>query len=230
MRSVADPVSSKAPCELVWIDAVQPVPAPVPVIKRFFDIFCAVLLLFAALPVLVCIAIAIWMESGGPVLFGHLRVGRGNRHFRLWKFRTMVLDAEETLRRHLRANPALAHEWARTHKLKKDPRVTRMGRFLRRTSLDELPQLVNVLRGDMSMVGPRPIVQEEIGKYGRGFILYQQVRPGLTGLWQVSGRNDTNYRRRVELDCEYIRCWSLGQDVVLLLKTVPVVLVGKGAY
>ena len=148
----------------------------------------------------VLIALAIAIDSRGPVFFAHRRVGEARRTFRLWKFRSMVRDADALLERYLRQHPERASEWERTHKLKDDPRVTRVGRFLRKTSLDELPQLWNVLRGDMSMVGPRPIVAAEIAKYGPAFGLYSQVLPGLTGLWQVSGRNDTHYGRRVELD------------------------------
>lgn len=142
----------------------------------------------------------------------------------------MAANADAVLDSHLRQHPEHSDEWRRTHKLKNDPRVTRVGRLLRRSSLDELPQLWNVLRGDMSMVGPRPIVQDEIPKYGANFALYSQVLPGLTGLWQVSGRNDTSYRKRVALDAEYIRHWSFWMDAAVLLKTVRVVLLGHGAY
>jgi lipopolysaccharide/colanic/teichoic acid biosynthesis glycosyltransferase len=142
----------------------------------------------------------------------------------------MVGDADALLERYLRQRPERASEWDRTHKLKDDPRVTRVGRFLRKTSLDELPQLWNVLRGDMSMVGPRPIVAAEAAKYGPAFGLYTQVLPGLTGLWQVSGRNDTQYSRRVELDCHYIRNWSAARDLAILFRTAGVIVRGRGAY
>ncbi len=198
--------------------------------KRVFDVIFALLLGLIALPVGLLIAAAIAIDSPGPVFFVHSRIGRGNRRFRLWKFRSMVTDADEVLERHLKAHPGLALEWRRSHKLRSDPRVTRVGRLLRKTSLDELPQLWNVLRGDMSMVGPRPIVQAEISKYGPAFALYSQVLPGLTGLWQVSGRNDTTYRERVELDSRYIRNWTAATDLGVLLKTVKVVLGGRGAY
>jgi lipopolysaccharide/colanic/teichoic acid biosynthesis glycosyltransferase len=157
-------------------------------------------------------------------------VGKGRRAFRLWKFRSMSVDAGARLAECLAANPERDREWARTRKLRADPRVTRVGRFLRRTSLDELPQLWNVLRGDMSLIGPRPIVSQEASKYGVGFALYSQVLPGLTGLWQVSGRNDTHYGRRVELDCQYIRNWTVALDLKILLKTAAVVARGRGAY
>ena len=187
-------------------------------------------LLLPALPVGLLIAAAIMLDSKGPVFFAHTRIGKGRRTFRVWKFRTMRENAQELLERYLAENPEQALEWESTHKLKDDPRVTRVGRILRRTSLDELPQLWNVLRGEMSMVGPRPIVAGELPKYGPAFTLYSHVKPGLTGLWQVSGRNDTSYRRRVELDSEYIRNWTPELDLRLLARTVRVVLAGKGAY
>ncbi len=199
-------------------------------IKRIFDILFTLALALAALPLGALIALAIVLDSRGGVLFAHTRVGKGGKPFRIWKFRSMIAGSDEVLARYLERNPALVEEWKLTHKLKDDPRVTRVGRLLRKTSLDELPQVWNVLRGDMSMVGPRPIVSEESAKYGPAFALYTQVRPGLTGLWQVSGRNDTNYKRRVSLDCQYIRNWSLWLDAKILLKTVRVVLGGRGAY
>jgi lipopolysaccharide/colanic/teichoic acid biosynthesis glycosyltransferase len=195
-----------------------------------FDITIAVLAAIAALPVALLIALAIVLESGGPALFGHTRIGRGRKPFRVWKFRTMIVDGDEILQRHFAENPAAALEWDLTHKLKADPRITRVGRLLRRTSLDELPQIWNVLRGDMSIVGPRPIVEAEVPKYGPAFRLYTHVAPGLTGLWQVSGRNDTSYHRRVELDTEYIRRWTPALDLKLVMRTVKVVLAGRGAY
>jgi Undecaprenyl-phosphate galactose phosphotransferase WbaP len=198
--------------------------------KRVFDLVLVALLGLLALLPGVLIALAIAIDSRGPVFFAHRRVGEARRTFRLWKFRSMVRDADALLKRYLRQHPGRASEWERTHKLKDDPRVTRVGRFLRKTSLDELPQLWNVLRGDMSMVGPRPIVAAEIAKYGPAFGLYSQVLPGLTGLWQVSGRNDTQYSRRVELDCHYIRNWSAPRDLEILFKTAGVIVRGRGAY
>ena len=199
-------------------------------LKRAMDMTLASVMFLLALPLLALVGIAIFLESGGPVLFAHERIGRGNSRFRLWKFRTMVVDGDELLARHLEENPDAADEWASSRKLRQDPRITRMGRFLRRTSLDELPQLWNVLRGEMSLTGPRPIVESEIRHYGAAFPLYTLAKPGLTGLWQVSGRNDTSYRRRVELDSAYVRHWSLGLDLHLLVRTLGVVLGGKGAY
>jgi Undecaprenyl-phosphate galactose phosphotransferase WbaP len=201
---------------------------------RLFKRICDLLLVAVVGPLALVpgllIALAIAIDSRGPVFFAHRRVGEARRAFRLWKFRSMVRDADALLERYLRQHPERASEWERTHKLKDDPRVTRVGRFLRKTSLDELPQLWNVLRGDMSMVGPRPIVAAEIAKYGPAFGLYAQVLPGLTGLWQVSGRNDTHYSRRVELDCHYIRNWSAARDLEILFKTAGVIVRGRGAY
>ncbi len=195
-----------------------------------FDIVTALVLLVLAIPIAVATAVAIRVETRGPVLFVHTRIGRHGRRFRLWKFRSMVVDADWTLTHYLAQHPERRAEWAATHKLKDDPRVTRVGRVLRRSSLDELPQLWNVLRGDMSMIGPRPIVEAETAKYGEALALYLEVLPGLTGLWQVSGRTDTSYQHRIQLDTEYIRNWSLGMDLMVLLQTVRVVLLGHGAY
>jgi Undecaprenyl-phosphate galactose phosphotransferase WbaP len=198
--------------------------------KRASDVLLVLLALPLALPAGILIALAILAESGGPVFFAHQRVGRGRRCFDLWKFRSMIPDSSELLAGYLAGNAELALEWELTHKLRNDPRVTRVGSFLRRTSLDELPQLWNVLRGDMSFVGPRPIVESEVAKYGSAYALYSQVVPGLTGLWQVSGRNDTSYRCRVEIESRYVRHWTVALDFLILLRTIPVVLTGKGAY
>jgi Undecaprenyl-phosphate galactose phosphotransferase WbaP len=199
-------------------------------IKRVFDVAVALFLIILAFPFALAIALAIVLETPGPVFFAHMRVGKNHRRFRLWKLRSMVVDADAALERHLERHPEHFSEWRNTHKLKDDPRVTQVGRLLRRSSLDELPQLWNVLRGDMSMAGPRPIVEEEMEKYGPALSLYSQVLPGLTGLWQVSGRNDTSYRARVDLNTRYILNWTIWMDVVVLLKTVRVVLLGHGAY
>jgi lipopolysaccharide/colanic/teichoic acid biosynthesis glycosyltransferase len=150
--------------------------------------------------------------------------------FACYKFRTMVPDADHVLRKLLEDNPLLQAEWVRDHKLRHDPRVTGLGRFLRRTSLDELPQLLNVLRGEMSLVGPRPVVREELLRYGKNVGTYLAARPGITGLWQVTGRNDTDYRRRVVLDTYYVRNQNLALDLYILAKTTGVVLSGNGAY
>lgn len=199
-------------------------------IKRIFDVLFAALLMVLALPFGLLIALAIVLETRGPAFFSHNRIGKGGRCFRLWKFRSMVVNSDLVLAKHLEQNPGLLAEWLETHKLKNDLRVTRVGRLLRRSSLDELPQLWNVLRGDMSMVGPRPIVEDETAKYGPALALYLQVLPGLTGLWQVSGRSQTSYRQRTALDSQYIQNWTIRTDVLVLLRTVRVVLFGHGAY
>lgn len=198
--------------------------------KRAFDIVVAFVLSVHAFPLGILIALAIVIDSRGPVFFRHTRIGKGNRRFRIWKFRSMVVNADDVLESYLEEHPERRAEWERGHKLRNDPRVTRVGRLLRRTSLDELPQLWSVLTGDMSMIGPRPIVEEEIPKYGEAYELYRQVPPGLTGLWQVSGRSDTTYPQRTELDSRYIREWSPWLDVKIILRTVLVVLGRRGAY
>jgi len=198
--------------------------------KRALDVACTMALAFIALPLSAIIAALIKLDSRGPVFYRHSRIGRDGRRIKIWKFRTMTPDANGLLEWHLRAHPEMAAEWRRNHKLRRDPRVTCLGRFLRRTSLDELPQLLNVLRGDMSLVGPRPIVTEEIEKYSDAYRVYTRVRPGLTGLWQVSGRNDASYDERVALDTYYVRNWSPWLDAYLLARTVTAVLARAGAY
>lgn len=182
------------------------------------------------LPLIVIIAILIRMDSPGPIFYRQTRLGQGGKPFKAWKFRTMVKDADQSLQRYLEQHPELQQAWETDRKLRYDPRVTRVGRFLRRTSLDELPQLWNILRGEMSLVGPRPIVDEEIPRYGDKYGLYTKVIPGLTGLWQVSGRNNITYAERVGLDAYYVRNWSVWLDVYILLRTVWVVVTGEGAY
>lgn len=199
------------------------------VIKRFVDVIGAIVLGLVFMPLIVVIVFML-RKNGGPVIYVHRRVGRGGRMFPCLKFRTMVPDADQALRALLERNPELQAEWVRDHKLRHDPRVTRLGRFLRRTSLDELPQLVNVLRGEMSLVGPRPVVREELLRYGKNVGTYLAARPGITGLWQVTGRNDTDYRRRVVLDTYYVRNQNLFLDLYILAKTTGVVLGGNGAY
>jgi Undecaprenyl-phosphate galactose phosphotransferase WbaP len=176
------------------------------------------------------LAILIKLSSAGPVFYGQRRCGLAGEPFTAWKFRSMVANANQVLEQHLASDPGLREEWRRSHKLRSDPRITRLGLILRRTSLDELPQLWNVLCGQMSLVGPRPIVTEEIPRYGDGIGLYKKVRPGLTGLWQVSGRNNVSYEQRVNFDLYYVRNWSLWLDVYVLARTVKVVLLGDGAF
>ena len=198
--------------------------------KRAADITVALIVLVFAAPLLVGIAFAIKAQDGGPVFFRHTRCGRNGAAFGLWKFRTMHVDAAERLTALLADDPHAEAEWVRTRKLRRDPRVTRLGRFLRRSSLDELPQLLNILRGDMSIVGPRPVMAEELSRYGVLAPLMTAARPGVTGLWQVSGRNDLDFDARIALDADYVRRWSLGRDASILLRTVPVVILAKGAY
>jgi Undecaprenyl-phosphate galactose phosphotransferase WbaP len=198
--------------------------------KRLLDLTLTILGGICILPLLALIALWIRWDSRGPALYGHRRIGFGGQRFRAWKFRSMIENADQVLQAHLERNPELREEWERDHKLRNDPRLTRAGRFLRRTSLDELPQLWNVLRGEMSLVGPRPIVQEEVPRYGDSFDLYTRVKSGLTGLWQVSGRNDTSYDERVRLDTFYVRNWSVWLDLCILFRTIGIVLLRKGAY
>jgi exopolysaccharide production protein ExoY len=181
-------------------------------------------------PLFVMIVALIKLSDGGPVFFGHLRVGHNSRSFRCLKFRTMVPDAENVLRLHLLASPEAAREWCETRKLKRDPRVTALGAVLRQLSIDELPQLINVLRGEMSIVGPRPVVTDEIEVYGEDVVFYFRARPGLTGAWQINGRNDVSYERRVALDRHYVESWSLWTDIVIILKTIPAVVSTRGSY
>ena len=200
------------------------------VVSRCLDIAVALLALIFIIPLLATIAIAIKLSDGGPVLFSHRRIGRDGRPFGCLKFRSMVVDSEERLARLLAVDESARQEWLLDHKLRNDPRVTPLGSFLRRSSLDELPQLFNVLCGEMSIVGPRPIVQAEVARYGRRFASYCAVRPGITGLWQISGRNDVSYRRRVACDVVYARRKSLSRDVFIIVWTVPAVLKGQGSY
>lgn len=198
--------------------------------KRLFDLVCCALGIAVVIPLTVIFAILIKISSPGPVFYSQERIGRNGKPFRAWKFRSMIKDADAALKVYLAEHPELLEEWERDHKLRDDPRVTFVGRILRKTSLDELPQIWNVMRGEMSLVGPRPIVHAEIAKYRDLFDLYAQVRPGISGLWQVSGRNDTTYDERVNLDAAYVRNWSIWLDAWILIRTVRVVILGKGAY
>ncbi|HEY4032080.1 MAG TPA: sugar transferase [Caulobacteraceae bacterium] len=198
--------------------------------NRGMNVSVAVLALLFFLPVMILVALAIWCQDRGPVFFAHRRIGRDGRKFPCLKFRSMAIDAQERLQDLLASDPQARLEWERDHKLRNDPRVTRLGEFLRKSSLDELPQLLNVIRGEMDLVGPRPIVDGEVCKYGSRFKHYCAVNPGITGLWQVSGRNDTSYRSRVAMDCVYAKSKSLPLDLWILVATVPAVLLRKGSY
>lgn len=191
--------------------------------KQLVDFVIAICLLPIIAPVIAVLYVLTRLD-GGPGFFGHKRVGKNNVEFRCWKIRTMVPDAEAVLQRHLSENPAAAAEWASDYKLKNDPRITPIGRFLRQTSLDELPQIWNVLRGEMSFVGPRPVTRKEIEKY-RGYEwCYMSVKPGITGIWQISGRNDVDYDQRVQMDVDYVTSRSLIGDMLIMVRTVGSVL------
>lgn len=198
-------------------------------VKRLFDIFVSLFILIAAAPLLVWIAVRI-KAAGGAIFFGHKRQGQFNRPFYCYKFRTMAPNADQLLQDLLVRDPAARAEWERDFKLKNDPRVTSIGGFLRRTSLDELPQVWNVLKGDMSLVGPRPVVEAELARYGNQVDYYFEAKPGITGLWQISGRNDISYDSRVFLDAWYVKNWSLFNDIVILFRTVGVIFRKDGAY
>lgn len=198
-------------------------------IKRLVDIIGVAFLATIFSPIFLAAAIGAAI-NGQAVLFRHQRVGRDGKLFDCLKFQTMVPNAEEVLRHLLASDPELRAEWEQNHKLKDDPRVRPLGQFLRSTSLDELPQLWNVLKGDMSLVGPRPVTREELLRYGRNQVVYMLVRPGITGLWQVSGRNNVEYRKRVAMDVVYVRNQSLLLDIWILLKTVVVVVTRHGAF
>lgn len=193
--------------------------------KRAIDMVIALGTLIISSPIILATMIIIYIRMGRPIFFAHDRVGFDGRTFRCYKFRTMVVDAEKRLEEYLAANPAAAQMWRDQQKLKEDPRVTPIGRLLRQSSVDELPQLYNVLRGDMSCIGPRPITLGELKeRFGRRARYYTQVRPGITGLWQVSGRSNVSYRDRILLDCAYVRKWSLLLDLKILAKTLPAIL------
>lgn len=213
-------ISGVASHLLAWSDALA---------CRAFDFVIAIAALILVSPILLYLAIMVKCADGGPAIFAHERIGRGGRRFKCLKLRSMVVDADERLAAVLAECADARREWERDHKLRDDPRITPFGGFLRRSSLDELPQLFNVLRGEMSIVGPRPIVAKEASRYGARLAWYCQVRPGITGLWQVSGRNDVAYRRRVAMDILYARNKTVWLDIKILFLTIPAVLTAKGA-
>jgi Undecaprenyl-phosphate galactose phosphotransferase WbaP len=198
--------------------------------KRLVDLVVSGAALLVFSPLFLVVATLIKLSSKGPIFFGHTRMGRGGSTFKAWKFRSMVPNAQQVLHDYLQAHPELRDEWERDHKLKNDPRITWIGRLLRKTSLDELPQLWNVFVGEMSLVGPRPIVKEEIGKYAETYEEYKRVLPGITGLWQISGRNNTTYEERLFFDRFYVSNWSVWLDLFILVRTVKTVLFCEGAY
>ena len=199
-------------------------------IKRTFDVLAVSVGLILLSPLFLFIAILIKLDSKGSVFYCHKRIGLNGINIDVWKFRTMVLGADQVLKRYLIKHPELYSEWEETQKLRNDPRITRIGKILRTTSLDELPQLWNVLKGEMSLVGPRPIVEDEIRHYQHKLEIYNQVQPGITGLWQVSGRNDVSYELRVQYDEYYVRNWSIWLDFQILFRTLKVVFQRTGAY
>lgn len=200
------------------------------VIKVIFDYLLTIIGGLLISPLLLFIAVWIYKDSPGPVIFKHMRIGKDGKAFPCYKFRTMCVDADEKLAELLAKDADARKEWEQDFKLKHDPRITKSGAFLRKTSLDELPQIFNVLRGEMSLVGPRPVVEEELERYQEFVSDYLMVRPGITGLWQVSGRSDTTYDERVQMDSWYVRNWSVWLDMMLLWRTVKAVFAGKGAY
>jgi Undecaprenyl-phosphate galactose phosphotransferase WbaP len=229
MRSLS--VTAKDICGVLALEVDQKLTSTVPQwIKRAFDVLIAGSVALVSLPVVLVVYLAVKLTSRGPAFYRQTRIGRNEVPFRLWKFRSMVVDSDEQLRRHLEENPELRAEWERDRKLKRDPRITTVGRFLRKTSLDELPQVWNVLCGDMSLVGPRPIVESEIEKYGKVYRQYQRVVPGVTGMWQISGRNNTTYEMRTQLDDYYVRNWSVYLDIYILARTLKTIFFSEGAY
>ena len=197
--------------------------------KRALDIIISGAALVLVLPLIVAVALIIRMQDGGRAIYSQKRYGRNGRTFKCYKLRSMVLDADARLREILATDPDARAEWDATQKLTHDPRITPLGHFIRKTSIDELPQLINILRGEMSIVGPRPIVENEIAKYGEYYRDYCAVRPGLTGLWQVEGRSNTTYEERVLLDARYAQTRSFSGDMMIMLRTVPAVLFSRGA-
>ena len=200
--------------------------------KIFFDLFFASIFLITGLPLFLIIALLIKFSSRGPIFFSQERIGKNNVPFQCLKFRTMHPEAEDILENLIMQNNLLKKEFEETHKLKNDPRITYIGKFLRKTSLDEIPQFINVLKMEMSIVGPRPIVKEEIKKYGTSIVNVLSIRPGITGLWQVSGRNNLSYKRRVDLDCLYVKNLDLMLDLRIILRTFGVIFFprDRGAY
>ncbi len=217
-------VSALGPAQAIWI---RPKPNNAPVgglAKRALDVTVALIMLVVFSPLMVGLALLVFTTSPGPILYHHRRVGYRKRSFGCLKFRTMVVNSDEVLQQHLENNPEARLEWEQTQKLRDDPRVTSVGHVLRKLSLDELPQLINVLRGEMSLVGPRPVLFDELRRYGPSSRHYLRARPGITGLWQVSGRNNTTYKRRVAYDRAYVTNVNTATDIAILVQTLPAAL------
>lgn len=225
-----DTVMGRAPYESPKIVQSRNLIVNDPILAQIIDRSGAFIALVLLAPLMIIIALVLKIVSRGPVFFEQARVGRGGRMFLCRKFRTMSVDAEDRLAKLLATDTQARLQWDQDHKLKDDPRIFGFGAFLRKSSLDELPQLINVLLGDMSLVGPRPIVKSEIARYGRYFAHYCAVRPGITGLWQINGRNDVDYRRRIAFDVIYVRKGKVGDNIRILAMTVPAVLVARGSY
>ncbi|MFD1157691.1 sugar transferase [Roseovarius aestuarii] len=236
--SVADVTSSDRGCESssrkagLEMEPVRPVPSVAlgGTLKRCLDLIVALGALILLSPLFLLVTGAIKLTSTGPVFYGHKRVGFGGRTFRCWKFRSMITDGDATLDAYLATRPDERLEWERNRKLKNDPRITRLGGVMREYSIDELPQLLNVILGDMSIVGPRPVVWHELAGYGTSIRHYLRTRPGITGLWQVSGRSDVSFDQRVQLDTHYVTRWSLLLDCLIIFWTIPCVISAKGSY
>jgi Undecaprenyl-phosphate galactose phosphotransferase WbaP len=199
-------------------------------LKRLFDIILSSSILVILSPLFIIVAVLVKLADPGPIMFCHTRVGYGGRKFQCLKFRSMVADADRLLRNRLESDPKARREWDRTQKLTNDPRITPIGKFLRQSSLDELPQLINVMRGEMSLVGPRPVAPSETKRYGDKLPLYLKARPGLTGIWQVSGRSNCVYNQRIEMDADYVTNWCFSRDVAILLRTPGAVFARRGSY
>jgi Undecaprenyl-phosphate galactose phosphotransferase WbaP len=199
--------------------------------KRIFDVIFSIFAIIITLPITIPIAIIIKLTDGGNIIYGHERIGKNGKKFKVLKFRSMYMDADKKLKEILENDPSAREEWEKSFKLKNDPRITPIGKFLRKTSLDELPQFINVLKGEMSVVGPRPVTEEELKRfYKEKAIIYEKVKPGVTGYWQVEGRSDTNYEERIAMDEWYVKNQSFWLDLKIILKTIKVMITGKGAY
>ena len=220
---------NRADREALCVTAIMPRPVGL-TSKRAIDVVLALSAIVLLAPLLIICSVVTACSSPGPVLFRHKRVGFNGKRFHCLKFRTMAVDAPERLRRHLATDPVAAAEWSANWKLRNDPRVTAIGSILRKSSLDELPQLFNVIKGDMSIVGPRPITEGELGRYSDALSAYYACRPGITGLWQVSGRSTTTFNRRVVLDNFYATHWSINLDAKIMMATIPAVCFSDTAY
>jgi len=230
MMNLNDVIDTRVTEAADYVDLVHRTTPLGGVPKRVFDIAVASLMLVCLAPLMMMVVAIIWTTDRGSIIFGHSRIGFGGRSFKCLKFRTMVPNSADVLRELLETDPGAAREWAETQKLREDPRITAVGGVLRKLSVDELPQLFNVIKGEMSLVGPRPIVRAEVERYGSMFRSYVAARPGITGLWQVSGRSDSSYDQRVAFDAQYEQSWSLWRDLEIMVRTAFVVVLRKGSY